>query len=112
MPRERFALVTLNLESNKEVKILLIQVKVISAKNEADHIDAISRRCRRWSVTADNRVLSEEQALISEMLDAIEGYLTKGYEVSFKEKSRMVYRLVDVVREKEKAMNWQKRYMK
>jgi len=37
-------------------------------------------------VTADNRVLSEEQALVSELLDAIEGYLTKGYEVSFEEK--------------------------
>jgi len=39
-------------------------------------------------VTADNRVLSEEQALISEMLDAIERYLTKDEEVSFEEKSR------------------------
>ena len=48
------------------------------AKNEADCVDAISRLYRRWSVTADNRVLSEEQALISAMLDAIEGNVTKG----------------------------------
>lgn len=55
-------------------------------------------------MTADNRVLSEEQALISEMLDAIERYLTKGCEVSFEEKSRLVYRLVDVVSEREKVL--------
>jgi hypothetical protein len=43
------------------------------------------------------------------MLDVIEGYRTKGDEVSFEEKSRLVYRLVDVVRVKGEGFgNWQK----
>jgi hypothetical protein len=63
-------------------------------------------------VTADNRVLSAEQALISAMLDAIEGYLTMGEGFFRGEKAVWFIGLLMSSAKDEGFRNWRKRYMK